>query len=126
MASILPFLAGLSLAAQLVFFLGLGFLVFDLASLVNIVTPEMHQDSSLLTPYIRETFESYGPTVGVGVLGAIATYVVYYKTTFRALWFLRGTRVLGWLWLPFIPVGTFIGIVLLGARRDAVESQSDT
>lgn len=121
MARIVPLVAAFSLAAQLIFFVGLGFLAFDLASLVNIVAPQMEQDPSHLTQYIRETFESYGPTIGTGLLGAVATYAVYLKSAFRATWFLRGTKILAWLWLPLIPIGTLIGIVLLGASREEVE-----
>ncbi len=85
----------------------------------------MEEDSSLLIPYIRETFVSYQPLLGVGVIGAIVSYVIYVKKIFRASWYLKGTRVVGWLWLPFVPIGTIIGIVLLGARKAAIESQSD-
>lgn len=94
-------------------------------SLVNVVTPEMEQDSSLLVPYIRETFESYWPALGVGVIGAVVSCIVCLKSDFRASWYLRGTHILGWLWLPFIPIGTLIGIVLLGARKSALESTEE-
>ena len=103
------------------FFLGLPFLVADLVGLRYVITPEMEQDSSLLVPFIRETIVSYQPLVGIGVIGAIVTYIVYYKYEYDAPWFLTATRVLGWLWMPFIPIGTLIGIVLLGARRSALD-----
>ena len=117
-------LAALSIATQSVFFVGFGFFIFDLFSLTYIITPEMEQDPSLLHPYIRETVNSYRFAFGIGILGSIATYLIYLKSNFREQWFLRCTRVLAWLWLPFIPIGTIIGIVLLGARKDAVESQA--
>ena len=118
-------IAAASLIAQAVFFAGFGWMLVDMISLLNIVTPEMEEDSSLLVPYIRETLDSYHPFLGIGVIGAIASYVIYFKSDFRASWYLKGTRILGWLWLPFIPIGTLIGIVLLGARRSAIESTAE-
>lgn len=100
-------------------------MLLDLFSLMNVMTPEMEEDSSLLVPYIRETLDSYRPALGIGVIGAVVSYIVYLKSDFRAAWYLRGTRILGWLWLPFIPIGTLIGIVLLGARRSAIESAAE-
>jgi hypothetical protein len=111
-------IAAASLIAQGVFFFGSVFLLADLFSLVNIITPKMEEDPSLLVPYIRETLVSYEPLIGIGVVGAIVTYAIYFNKACRARWFVKGTRVLGWLWLPFIPIGTVIGIVLLGASGD--------
>jgi hypothetical protein len=117
--------AAASLVAQAVFFVGFAWMLVDMFSLVNVMTPEMERDSSLLIPYIRETADSYRPALGIGVLGAIASYIIYFKSDFRKSWYLKGTRILGWLWLPFIPIGTLIGIVLLGARRSAIEAAAD-
>ena len=100
-------------------------MLVDMFSLVYVMTPEMEEDTSLLIPYIRETVDSYRPALGVGVIGAVVSYIIYLKSDFRAPWYLKGTRTLGWLWLPFIPIGTLIGIVLLGARKSAIETAAD-
>ena len=94
-------------------------------SLVNVITPEIEKDSSLLLPYIRETAASYRPALGIGIIGSIVSLFVYLKTDFRAPWYLKGTQIIGWLWLPLVPVGTLIGIVLLGARKSALESAEE-
>lgn len=81
----------------------------------------MLEDSNSLIPFIEETFDSYRPALGIGVVGAIVSCVIYLKSEFRAPWYLRGTRILGWIWLPFLPVGTVIGIALLALRKSAIE-----
>jgi hypothetical protein len=118
-------IAAASLVAQVVYFVGFGWMLVDMFSLVNVVTPEMEEDSRLLVPYIRETFDSYRPALGIGIIGAVVSYMIYLKSDFRASWYLNGTRILGWLWLPFIPIGTLIGAVLLGARKSAIESAAE-
>jgi len=91
-------------------------MLVDMFSLVNVVLPTMGPGSSSLTPYIRETFESYLPTLGVGVAGAVASWIIYRKSDFQASWYLRGARILGWLWVTVVPVGVLLGIGMLGAR----------
>ncbi len=118
--------ASICLAAQGLFFVGFGFLLADLASLVNIITPEMEQDSTLLTPYIAETFKSYLPLLGVGIIGAVTDFILLSKVKYWASWFLKESRVIGWLWLLFVPIGTIIGVVLLGARREAIKTLAAT
>lgn len=123
--TIKPIVAALSLIAQAVFFIGYVFLLADLYGLTYIITPAMEEDPSLLAPYIRETIVSYQSVIGIGIVGAIVAVVIYQRKIYSADWFLAGTRVAGWLWLPFVPVGTIIGIVLLGARREAIEFRED-
>ncbi|MGI9225459.1 MAG: hypothetical protein ACR2QX_13330 [Woeseiaceae bacterium] len=125
MKNIKSIIAAASLIAQATFFVGFVFLLVDLFNLTNIITPDMEEDSSLLVPYILETIASYQPLLGIGVIGAIVSYVIYFKKILRAPWYLTGTRVVGWLWLPVVPIGTVIGIVLLGARKAAIETRSD-
>ena len=118
-------IAAASLIAQVVFFIGFGWMLVDMYSLVHVMTPAMEEDSSLLVPYIRETFDSYRRVLGIGIVGAVVSYLIYLKSDFRASWYLKGTRILGWLWLPLIPIGTLIGVVLLGARKAAIEPVAD-
>ena len=113
--------AAASLAAQAVFFVGLAFATYDVISVVRVFGPQV-EDASMLVPYLRETLDSYQPTLASGIVGAIVGYAVLFKSGFRASWFLSGTRIVGWLWLPFVPIGTLIGIVLLGARRSALDA----
>lgn len=118
-------LAAASLIAQVVFFVGFAWMVVDIFSLVNVMTPEMKEDTSLLVPYIRETLYSYLSVLGVGIIGVTASCIIYLKSNFRASWYLKGTRILGWLWLLLLPVGTLLGLVLLGARKSAIQSAVD-
>ena len=114
------------LVAQVLFFVGLVFLLVDLNNLKYVMTPEMQEDSSLLVPYLRETLVSYYPVYGIGFIGAVVCYVVLYKKLIDRTWFVKSTRLLAWLWLPFVPVGTLVGIVLLGASKEAIEASTDT
>lgn len=113
-----------SLTAEVLFFVGLAFLVSDLWSLQYIITPAMEDDPLLLTPYIEETVASYGPVYGVGLLGAIANFVLISRIRFHARWFLNGSRFIAWLWMPLLPVGTLIGVVLLGSAREAAKQDA--
>ncbi len=110
-------LGWLSLLAQGVFFLGFVFMMRDLLTFPpELVTPE--SDPDLVRHYIAETFASYRQSLGIGILGAVATWLIISRAELDDDAFLTTARVLAWLWLPFIPIGTLIGIVILGARRE--------
>lgn len=106
-------IAAASLVAQAAFFVGFGFLVADLLSLRNVVTPEMGEGSRVLVRYVQETVASYQAVLWTGFIGALAWYLIYLRQIFRARWYLTGTRVLGWMWLLLLPIGTGVGIVLI-------------
>lgn len=107
----------LSLVAQAVFFLGFVFMMRDVFTLPpELVTPD--SDPELVRNYIAETIQSYRQALGIGILGAIATWLIISRAELDDTAFLTTARVLAWLWLPFIPIGTLIGIVILGARRE--------
>ena len=118
-------LALASLTAEVLFFVGLVFLASDLWSLHYVVTPAMEDDPLLLTPYIEETVASYGPVYGIGLIGAIANFVLVSRAGFHARWFLKATRFIAWLWMPLLPIGTLIGVVLLGSAREASQQKPE-
>ena len=66
--------------------------------------------------YWDEKYISYRPYVGIGVLGGISSWIVLRYLNFRDEWFLTATKILGWLWIPLIPIGTAVGILILSGR----------
>lgn len=112
------------LVAELLFFIGIIFLISDLFGLRFVITPTMEDDLMLLAPYVRETLVSYAPVFCIGLLGVIANFVLVSRIEYRAAWFLKVTRVISWLWLPLIPIGTLVGIVLLRSTRHAAKQGS--
>ena len=107
-------------------FVGLGFMLFDLFSLPDALFPDRDFTAEEIAPYLVETIDSYIPVLGVGIVGAIVAWLLILKGRYWATWFLNASRVFGWLWMPFIPVGTVLGALLLSSRAHAVESQDAT
>ena len=105
--------------AQVLFFIGILFLFSDLYGLRFLITPAIEQSPMLLAPYVKETVISYWPVYGIGLVGAIANFLLVSRFEYRAAWFLKVTRIISWFWIPLIPIGTLAGIILLGAARKA-------
>ena len=121
-------LAGLgasALIAQAAWFASSAFMVLDIASLPDTVFAGRVFTVEEITPYIRDTVASYSLGAGVGVTGALIAWLLMLKGRFDASWFLLGNRVLGWLWMPFIPVGTAVGVLLLSARAQLLNPAAD-
>lgn len=123
MSRVRGLLAASGLAAQIVFFVGIGFLLSDLYGLRNVVTSAMEDDPMLLAPFVEETVVSYNAVYVAGLLGALLIFVLITRARYHDSWFLWGTRISSWLWMPLIPIGTLIGVVLLRSARRAAEER---
>lgn len=116
-----PFLATASLLAQVVGLFSLGYLCFDLMTLPDALIEPAAGDEALVRQYIAETVVSYGAWLGAGLLGGVTAWLLILKDGYRAGWFLTTSRVLAWLWMPLIPPGTLLGVLILSARAAAFE-----
>jgi len=116
-------LAGASLITQVVGLLSIGFMVFDLATLPETLMAQAADDTALVNQYVFETVASYGAWVGAGVAGAIVAWLLILKGKYMTAWFLKVSRVLAWSWLPLIPVGTLVGVLVLSARAAAIADE---
>ena len=119
-------LAGASLITQIVGLLSIGFMVFDLATLPESLMAQAPDDTALVNQYVFETVASYGAWIGAGLAAALVAWLLILRGKYTASWFLRVSRVLAWSWLPLVPVGTLVGVLVLRARAAAiadVESQ---
>ena len=119
-------LAGASLITQIVGLLSIGFMVFDLATLPESLMAQAADDTALVNQYVFETVASYGAWIGAGLAAALVAWLLILRGKYTASWFLRVSRVLAWSWLPLVPVGTLVGVLVLRARAAAiadVESQ---
>lgn len=108
------------MVTQLVGLISVGFLVFDLATLPESLMAQAADDTAFVNPYIHETVASYGAWFGAGMVAAMVAWLLILKGAYRATWFLRVSRVLAWSWLPLIPVGTIVGLLVLRARTGAI------
>ena len=119
-------LAGASVITQIVGLLRIGFMVFDLATLPESLMAQAADDTALVDQYVFETVASYGAWIGAGLAAALVAWLLILRGKYTASWFLRVSRVLAWSWLPLVPVGTLVGVLVLRARAAAiadVESQ---
>ena len=83
--------AAVSIIAQLAGFLALGWMFYDLFTLPEALLESAGGDTELLQQYIVETVVSYQPGIGIGALGAIATWLLILKGRFHASWFLKNS-----------------------------------
>ena len=116
-------LAGASLITQIVGLLSIGFMVFDLATLPESLMAQAADDTTLVNRYVFETVASYGAWVGAGLAAAFVAWVLIVKGKYKDVWFLTISRVLAWLWLPLVPVGTIAGVLVLSARAAAIADE---
>jgi len=116
-------LAGTCVIAQIVGLLSIGFMVFDLATLPESLMAQAADDTALVNQYIYETVVSYGAWVGAGMVAAIVAWLLILKGNYRSAWLLTVSRVLAWSWLPLIPVGTIVGVLVLRARAVAIRER---
>ena len=113
-------LAGASLITQIVGLLSIGFMVFDLATLPESLMAQAPDDTALVNQYVFETVASYGAWIGAGLAAALVAWLLILRGKYTASWFLRVSRVLAWSWLPLVPVGTLVGVLVLRARAAAI------
>ena len=109
-----------SLLAQLAAFAGIGYLIGDLVSLPRVFFPDGGWTVAQLLPHVFETAASYWAAFVLGAVSAAAAALIMIRGRLRARWFLSVCRALGWLWIPLLPIGTVLGILLLYARRRAL------
>lgn len=114
-----------SLGAQTVYLVGFVFLLIDLYGLGYMMTPAMRESPTLLAPYILDTVFSYWSTIGIGMIGAMMAWALCSRGNYRKSWYLNGIRLFGYLWLPFVPVGTLIGVVLLHTHKAVMRREEN-
>ncbi len=113
-------LAIASLLAQVIGFVVTGFMIYDLAGLPAVFYPDGNWAVSDLLPHALETVVSYWTALLLSVAGAATAAFLMISARYRAGWFLGVCRVVGWLWMPFLPIGPALGFMLLRARLIAL------
>jgi len=113
-------LAGISVLAQVIGLLSIVFLVVDIVTLPDSLIEQAAGETALVNQYLVETIESYRWWLPAGAVGGIVAWLLILKGRYRADWFLKTSRVLAWIWMPLIPAGTAIGVLVLSARAAAI------
>ncbi len=98
----------------------------DIVILPEVLFPGRSATVTELAPYALDTVVSYWAFIVVGTLGALATWLLIVKGQYLASWFLTTARILGWLWIPLVPLGTVLGILILRSRSRATRERSAT
>ncbi len=116
-------IAAISVGAQVVGLACIAFMLFEFYASIDKLIEIAAGDKAVLKRLVLETVASYGPYIGIGIIGAISTWLLILKGRYRTAWYLKTTRVLAWMWMAFIPVGTALGVLVLSARSAAIESR---
>jgi len=106
-------LAAASIFAHALFFIGAGFVLADLLVLPRVFAREIEGDWIRVWPYVAETLPGWWPVLALGLASASLAGWLLWTSRFGAAWFRTATRVIGWLWLPLLPVGPVVGAALL-------------
>ena len=117
-------LAVISLCTQVLSFVGIGFLLADLMVLPGVFFPDGDWSFAGLSPYAIETIVGYWPVFLLAAVGAMLSALLMVTAGYRGAWFLGICRVLGWLWLPLLPIGPVLGAILLRARIFALRGSN--
>ena len=117
-------LAVFSLFAQAISFLGIGFLVADLLVLPRVFYPDGNWTIAGLLPYALETGIGYWPVFLLAAIGVAVSALLLTRGSYRATWYLHVCRILGWVWMPLLPIGPAFGAVLLRSRLHVLRSES--
>jgi cytochrome bd-type quinol oxidase subunit 1 len=104
--------------------MGIGFLVFDFVTFPPELIAAANDSPQGLTPYIVETIFSYRFVLGTGIVAAALAWMLVLKNIYRGDWFLRANRIFGWMWMPLIPLGPLLGVLLLSSRNAALSERS--
>jgi len=99
-------------------------MIYDLLTLPQSLIEHADGDSARVQQFIIETVLSYRLWIGVGFVGAIVTWLLILKNGYRAQWYLKTSRVIAWIWMPQIPIGTALGVLVLSARAAALVDTS--
>lgn len=116
-------IAGICVAAQLVGLVATYWMFFEFFTLPDELLQQFTADTETAERYLAETFASWQPWPFLGFVGAFVGWLLILNGRCRDAWFLAVSRVLAWIWLPLIPVGTVIGALVLRARAQALRKQ---
>lgn len=113
-------LAAASVVAHILCFIGAAFLLADLLVLPRVFARQIEGDWLRLWPYAAETLVGWWPLLALGLPAAGLAVWLLWTSRYDVAWFRRTTRVIGWLWLPLVPIGPVVGAALLWclAQRD--------
>ncbi len=117
-------IAGICVAAQLIGLVAIYWMFFEFFTLPEELADQFMADNESAQRYIAETMDSWQPWPFVGIVSAVVGWLLILNGRCRDAWFLATSRVLAWIWLPFIPVGTVIGALVLSARPKAIRDQA--
>ncbi len=117
--------AAISVVAQIMGIAAFGWLLFEFFTLPGELLEHVVSDPDITKRFVEETLVSYRPWFLAGFVGGFVGWLLILKAWCRDAWFMATSRVLAWIWLPLIPVGTVIGALLLSARRKAVNEKDE-
>ncbi len=117
--------AAASVLAQLVGLVAVYWMLFEFFTLPAELMQQFTSDTESTQRYLVETIDSWQPWPFVGLVGAVLGGFLIFNGGCRDAWFLAVSRVLAWIWLPLIPVGTVIGALVLSAGAKAIREQED-
>jgi len=112
--------AAVSIAAQLAGLVAIYWMCFEFFTLPDELLRQFTANTEATQRYLVETFSSWQPWPFLGFVGALVSWLLILNGRCRDAWFLAISRVLAWIWLPVIPVGTLIGALVLIARTKAI------
>ncbi len=116
----LRLIAAISVAAQLVGLVAIYWMFYEFFTLPDELLQQFTADTKTIERYLAETFASWQPWPFVGFVGAVVGWLLIFNGRCRDAWFLAMSRVLALVWLPLIPVGTVIGVMVLFAHARAM------
>ena len=117
-------IAAICVAAQLVGLVAIYWMFFEFFTLPDELLQQFTADTETTRQFIVETIESWQPWPFVGFVSAVVGWLLILNGRCRDAWFLAVSRVLAWLWLPLIPVGTVIGALILISRAKAIRERA--
>ena len=116
-------IAAICVVAQLVGLVAIYWMFFEFFTLPDELAEQFMADNESAQHYIFETIDSWQPWPFVGFVSAVVGWLLILNGRCRDAWFLGTSRVLAWIWLPVIPVGTVIGALVLSARAKAIRAE---
>jgi len=112
--------AALCILAQAIGLLAFGWMMFEFMTLPAELLEQIVADREFAKSFVAETLESYRLWAFYGIVAAIGAWALIARGWYRASWFLASSRVLAFLWLPLVPVGTLLGLLILRARSRTI------
>lgn len=109
----LKFAAAISLVLQLFYVLALLEAMTTTVKLIQIVSLYGKGDPKMMAGGISVMLVDLFAGAAIGLVGVAIAWWVLRDRKSRPLWFVTTSKVLAWAWIPFIPVGTVIGVLML-------------